>query len=174
MISRNQCQKAYDLTDWVNFMAFSCRYFYLILSLYFAISSMSCSLSPEGASAKATVTNPAQNSTIADTSQSDVSNKENLEALCLARGTEAEKVLIGIVIENHRCTRDEDCVKVSMHTSCYAGCSATINKSGAEIFDQARNEINTQCSDYSEQCGNLIIPPCVAPRPNACIDSICQ
>jgi hypothetical protein len=86
--------------------------------------------------------------------------------------TEAQRIAEG----THRsCSRNEDCVRASIDTSCSAACGAVVSVDGADALAASVAAIDRNvCRDYVERgCGPVSIPPCVPPLPLRCQDGEC-
>jgi hypothetical protein len=72
------------------------------------------------------------------------------------------------------CETVDDCTTVFLGTNCEQRCGWTVSQTGQQQLAAATEIINaTYCADFETACGPVIVPPCVAPAPVACVDNQC-
>lgn len=85
--------------------------------------------------------------------------------------------LLSDALENdvdHRCETPEDCVTTYLSTDCNASCGIVVSKTGEQQLAVIIGVLNASaCYDFESRCGPVLIPPCVAPAPIACVDNLC-
>jgi hypothetical protein len=82
---------------------------------------------------------------------------------------------ISIAISDLSCDQDDDCVFASNSTNCSSGCGILTSTAGEAILKEEISKVNGEvCGDVEKDGCVILVTPCPAPQPVACLDRTCQ
>ena len=95
---------------------------------------------------------------------------------CQAHQRAATSIVLAAIEKARACTKDADCLVVSVGASCFDACTGAIGAGGKAAYDRAVEEANAkECAAFFKDGCKLPMPPPCAPQPPvACLAGSCK